>query len=105
MNTANMETVKKLSKAGTPPRRNPGFFFCEDYSREELVAEIGSASLMATLGLESTSTLTASAAYIKNWLKALKNDKKMIVIAASRAEKAVKMILNIKDTCDILAQR
>ena len=67
------------------------------YSTEELVAEIGSASIMATLGLESASTLTASAAYIKNWLTALKNDKRMIVKAASRAEKAVKMILNIEE--------
>lgn len=69
----------------------------EVYSTEELVAEIGSASIMATLGLESSGTLTASAAYIKHWLKALKNDKRMIVTAASRAEKAVKMILNVKE--------
>lgn len=69
----------------------------EEYSTEELVAEIGSASLMATLGIETDSTLHMSAAYIKNWLKALKNDKRMIVVAASRAEKAVKMILNIKE--------
>ena len=72
-------------------------FGTEDYSTEELVAEIGSASLLATLGIESESSLTASAAYIKNWLHALKNDKRMIVTAASRAEKAVKMILNIKE--------
>ena len=72
-------------------------FGSEVYSTEELVAEIGSASLMATLGLEKESSLTASAAYIKSWLKALKNDKRMIVKAASRAEKAVKMILNVKE--------
>ena len=35
-----------------------------------------------------------SAAYIRSWLKALKNDKRMIVSAAARAEKAVKLILN-----------
>ena len=69
----------------------------EVYSTEELIAEIGSASLMATLGLESDATLGASAAYCGAWLKALKNDKRMIVKAASRAEKAVKMILNIKE--------
>lgn len=65
------------------------------YSTEELVAEIGSASLLATLGIEMPDTFTNSAAYIKNWLKALKNDKKMIVTASARAEKAVRMILNI----------
>ena len=69
-------------------------FGSEIYSTEELVAEIGSASLLATLGIETGDTLTASAAYIKNWLKALKNDKRMIVSAASRAEKAVALILN-----------
>ena len=72
-------------------------FGSEDYSTEELVAEIGSASLLATLGISTENTLTASAAYVKNWLKALRNDKKMVVFAASRAEKAVKMILNISE--------
>ena len=72
-------------------------FGSDDYSTEELVAEIGSASLLATLGIGQESNLKMSAAYIKNWLKALKNDKKMIVVAAGRAEKAVRMILNIKE--------
>lgn len=69
--------------------------FGDDYSREELVAEIGSASICATLGLETKGSFSNSAAYIGNWLEALRNDKKMIVWAASRAEKAVQMILNI----------
>ena len=68
----------------------------DDYSREELVAEIGSASLCATLGLDTAASMTNSAAYIANWLKALRNDKRMIVWAASRAEKAVRMILNME---------
>lgn len=72
-------------------------FGSEEYSTEELVAEIGSASLLQTLGISAESNLKMSAAYIKNWLKALKNDKRMIVVASSRAEKAVKMILNIKE--------
>lgn len=70
-------------------------FGSEDYSTEELVAEIGAASLCATLHLDTSASLTNSAAYIKNWLTALKNDKKMIVVAAARAEKAIRRILNI----------
>jgi len=70
----------------------------DEYSAEELVAEIGSASIMATLGLESAGTLRNSTAYIQNWLKALKNDKKLIVTASSRAEKAIRMILGIKES-------
>lgn len=69
----------------------------ESYSTEELVAEIGSASILATLGIDTEGTLRNSAAYIQSWLKALKNDKKMIVVAASRAEKAIRRILNIKE--------
>lgn len=66
----------------------------EEYSLEELVAEIASASICASLGIDTESTLENSAAYIQGWLKALRDDKHMIVRAASRAEKAVKMILN-----------
>lgn len=70
-------------------------FGSEDYSTEELVAEIGSASILATLGMENHKTLKNSAAYIQNWLMALRNDKKMVVVAAGRAEKAIKMVLGV----------
>lgn len=69
----------------------------DDYSAEELVAEIGSASILATLGIDNCRTFKNSAAYVQNWLKALKNDKKLIVSASSKAEKAIKMILDIKE--------
>ena len=75
----------------------PAAFGSEDYSAEELVAEIGSASILATLGIENDRSFRNSAAYVQNWLKALKNDKKMIVTASSKAEKAIKMILNIRE--------
>ena len=65
------------------------------YSKEELVAEIGSATLLRNFGIDTNKTLENSTAYIQNWLSVLKNDKKMLVSAAGRAEKAVKMILNI----------
>ena len=69
-------------------------FGSETYSKEELVAEIGSASLMNMLGIETPQTFKNSTAYIQNWLQALKNDNKFIVSASSKAEKAVKYILN-----------
>lgn len=68
----------------------------ESYSTEELVAEIGSASLMATLNVGSEKNITKSASYIQNWLKALRNDKRMIVTASGRAEKAIRRILDIQ---------
>ena len=67
----------------------------EDYSKEELVAEIGSSMLSNMFGLSLKSTMDNNVAYIKSWLKALKNDNKMIVFASSQAEKAVKFILNV----------
>lgn len=69
-------------------------FGSEDYSKEELVAEIGAAFLMGETGIETNDTFRNSAAYVQSWLKALKNDKKLIVGAASKAEKAVEYILN-----------
>ena len=64
-----------------------------DYSREELVAELGSAMLCTIAELSSEKTFKNSVAYIQGWLHALANDNKMIVWAASRAEKAARYIL------------
>lgn len=68
-------------------------FGSNDYSKEELVAEIGSASLMNIIGIETTKSFRNSSAYIQNWLSVLKNDVKFIVSASSKAEKAVDYIL------------
>ena len=65
----------------------------EEISPEELVAEIGSVSLMNILGIETNKSFRNSNAYIQNWLSVLKNDVKFIVSASSKAEKAVKYIL------------
>lgn len=65
----------------------------EEYSKEELTAEIGAASLLNHLGIETPESFRNSAAYIQSWLKALRGDARMIVAAASRAEKAVGYIL------------
>lgn len=35
--------------------------------------------------------------FIQSWLKALKDDKRMIVSAAGRAEKAVRLIMDDED--------
>lgn len=69
----------------------------EEYSREELVAEISSASILATLNIETESSLTNSAAYIQGWSEALRNDKRLFVIASAQADKAVNYIFNGKE--------
>lgn len=57
----------------------------ETYSKEELVAEMGTAMLCHHVG--TSQTIDNSAAYINDWLQALKNDKNLVVRAASQAQK------------------
>lgn len=71
-------------------------FGSEEYSKEELVAEVGSAQLMNLVGIETTKSFRNSTAYIQSWLKVLRNDNKFIVSASSKAEKAVNYILGIQ---------
>ena len=68
-----------------------------NYSKEELVAEISAAGMLNLLGIETPATFNNSAAYIQSWIKALKNDNKMIVMASGKAEKAVQYIINGKE--------
>lgn len=68
-------------------------FGSADYSKEELCAEIGSATILNIIGIETKGSFKNSAAYIQNWLSVLRNDVKFIVSASSKAEKAVKYIL------------
>ena len=68
------------------------FFGNEEYSREELVAEIGAAALLNHCGIETGSSFRNSAAYIQPWLRALRNDKKLIVSASGAAAKAFDFI-------------
>lgn len=70
-------------------------FGSQDYSKEELIAEIGSANILNTLGIETKHSFRNTSAYIQSWLKVLKDDIKFIVSASSKAEKATKYILNI----------
>lgn len=79
-------------------RFQSGGFGSEAYSQEELVAEIGTAMILNILGIEVESTFENSAAYIQGWLSKLRNDSKLIVTAATRAEKAVKLIFGELDT-------
>jgi antirestriction protein ArdC len=66
-----------------------------EYSKEELIAEMGSAFLCGQAGIGER-TLNNSAAYLQNWLEALRNDRKLIVQAAAQAQKAADFILGTK---------
>ena len=68
-------------------------FGSPDYSREELVAEMGSAFLCGEAGILEP-CIDRSAAYVAGWLKALRDDRKLVVTAAAQAQKAADFILN-----------
>jgi len=63
------------------------------YSKNELVAEFTSAFLCAEAGI-SQNVILNQAAYIQGWLKALKNDSKLLISAAALAQKSADYIMN-----------
>jgi antirestriction protein ArdC len=74
------EGIEKLNSFGS-----------ESYSREELIAEMGAAMLCGVMGI-APATLENSAAYLKSWITALCGDSKLLVSAASAAQKAADYI-------------
>jgi antirestriction protein ArdC len=64
-----------------------------NYSKEELVAEMGSSFLSGHTGIEQV-ILRNSAAYLNSWIRALKGDAKLVIVAAAAAQKATDYILN-----------
>lgn len=71
----------------------------DNYSLEELVAEIGTCYLQSHAGI--TSEFQQSAAYLQGWLAKLKGDKRFIFQASRAAQKAVDYILNVKNEEEI----
>jgi len=65
----------------------------EQYSAEELVAEMGAAFLCGFTGIENK-TIDNSAAYLRTWLEVLKKDPRLVLVAAGQAQKAADLILN-----------
>ena len=70
---------------------NPVIFGSASYSKEELVAEMGAAYLCGLAGIENA-TINQSASYLAGWLQALRNDHRLLISAASQAQKSVDYI-------------
>ncbi|MDP1725540.1 MAG: zincin-like metallopeptidase domain-containing protein [Bacteroidota bacterium] len=66
----------------------------DEYSIEELVAEIGACYLNSFCGM-TLKNFSNNVAYIEGWLSKLKSDKRFIIYASGLAQKAVDFILNI----------
>lgn len=92
-----------VHSTGNPKRANrDGFdrdllprFGSPDYSKEELIAEIGSVFLYSRVGLESP--FENSVAYIHGWVKKLKEEPSLVISAASKAQKAFEYVLKISE--------
>ena len=95
--TAFHESVHSTGAANRLNRKVSNKFGNDDYSKEELVAEIGAAYLCNISGIATDRSNKNSSAYIQGWVNVLQNDNKFIISAAAQAEKAVKYILQYTD--------
>lgn len=60
----------------------------DKYHKEELIAELTAAFLCGRCGLDREPVTENAAAYIKGWIRKLRDDKKILIAAASAAQKA-----------------
>lgn len=68
------------------------YFGDEVYSQEELVAEMGASYLACFAGIDNA-VIDNSASYLNGWLNALRKDNKLLLKAASQAQKAVDFLI------------
>jgi len=71
------------------------YFGSQDYSLEELVAELTAAFLCAEAGIDQ-SVLENQAAYLQGWLEKLQKEPSAFITAAARAQKAADFITGAK---------
>lgn len=67
-------------------------FGSSTYAKEELLAEMGASYLSASAGILHR-TVDNSASYIASWLGRLRDDRKLVVMAAAAAQRAADFIL------------
>lgn len=75
---------------------NDSTFGSDSYSKEELVAEFGAAMLLCKVGIDTSKAIKNSASYIDSWASKFRQDRRLIISAASKAEQAVSYILGEK---------
>ncbi len=78
----NRESIAEAAPFGSPT-----------YAAEELIAEMSAAYLCAEAGI-SPAVIENEAAYLQGWLARVRSDKRLIVIAAAKAQKAADYILD-----------
>lgn len=85
--------MSRLNRYGDSPETS--MFGSESYSREELVAEIGSAFLMTYCGL--TPNYESSASYLQSWLTRLQKNPRELFSAYTAADKAAEYVVQFQN--------
>lgn len=87
-------SAKRLGRKGVT---ESSYFGSHEYSKEELIAEMTACFVAGELGF-IPQTIDNSTAYIQSWLRALKSkdNRNLVVSAASQAQKAFDYITNKK---------
>jgi len=81
-----------VSRLGRKSVSETSYFGSHEYSKEELVAEIGAAFICGKAGIVDE-VIENTAGYIQGWLKALKDDRTLLISAAAQGHKAADYIL------------
>lgn len=71
------------------------------YATEELTAEIGSAFLCNFAGIDSEQIFRQNTSYIQSWLRVLEDNPRMVISAASMAQKATQYIVDYQTKDEI----
>lgn len=82
-----------IHSTGHPLRLNRALgnrFGSEDYAKEELIAEFGTAFLIGSFGIQGE---LRNVEYINNWASVLSKEPRFLITAAQRAQKAVNYVL------------
>ncbi|MEQ9442140.1 MAG: zincin-like metallopeptidase domain-containing protein [Cyclobacteriaceae bacterium] len=82
---------KRLNRSSV---REPQPFGSWSYSQEELIAEMGASFIANLMNISSEAALDDAASYIQGWLKVLRNDKRFVIEAAQKAQRAVDYIMD-----------
>ncbi len=75
---------------------SPVQFGSERYAKEELIAELGASFISNEAGILDAVRFDNSAAYLNSWVRNLENDPRMIVSAASQAQRGADFVLGIR---------
>ncbi len=89
------------SRLARPGVTDPTAFGTHQYGCEELVAEMTSCMLLGIAGVETEQTVSNAGAYLRGWIETIKEDPKIIMSAAQRAQKAADLILECSATNEV----